>query len=112
MMTVILALVAIISTFVALASGLGFGVIAAEAYLPFALALGVEQQWSERFTRIFAALKGPNNSGWSPVWYNGSWNNFDPGSNGPGLSSSLSSAISSSATLPGSSSGSGGGGGW
>ena len=82
-----------------------------EAYLPFALALGVEQQWSERFTRIFAALKGPNNTDWSPVWYNGSWNNLDLRSNASGLSSGLSSAIGSSVTPPGSSSGSGGGGG-
>ncbi|MGY8796050.1 MAG: DUF2207 domain-containing protein, partial [Woeseiales bacterium] len=81
-----------------------------EAYLPFALALGVEQQWSERFTRIFAALKGPNNTDWSPVWYNGSWNNLDLSSNASGLSSGLSSAIGSSVTPPGSSSGSGGGG--
>ncbi|MGI9262917.1 MAG: DUF2207 domain-containing protein [Woeseiaceae bacterium] len=81
-----------------------------ESYLPFALALGVEQQWAERFARIFAGLKGPNNTEWHPSWYNGSWNNFDLGSNASGLSSGLGSAISSSVTPPGSSSGSGGGG--
>ena len=81
-----------------------------ESYLPFALALGVEQQWSERFARIFAGLKGPNNTEWHPSWYNGSWNNFDLSSNTSSLTSGLGSAISSSATPPGSSSGSGGGG--
>jgi len=81
-----------------------------ERYLPFALALGVEQQWAERFTRIFAGLKGPNNSDWQPSWYNGTWNSFNLGSTTSSLSSGLSSAIRSSATPPGSSSGSGGGG--
>lgn len=81
-----------------------------ERYLPFALALGVEQQWAERFSRIFASLKGPNNSDWHPAWYNGSWNSLDLSSNTSNLSSGLSSAISSSVSPPGSSSGSGGGG--
>ena len=30
-----------------------------ERYLPFALALGVDQRWAERFTRIIANIKGP-----------------------------------------------------
>ncbi len=81
-----------------------------ESYLPFALALGVEQQWAERFARIFAGLKGPNNAQWQPSWYNGSWNNFDLSANASSLSGGLGSAISSSITPPGSSSGSGGGG--
>ena len=81
-----------------------------ESYLPFALALGVEQQWAERFARIFAGLKGPNNTEWHPSWYNGSWNNFDLSSNASSLSSGLGSAIRSSVSPPGSSSGSGGGG--
>ena len=81
-----------------------------EQYLPFALALGVEQQWAERFTRIFANLKGPNDSEWHPAWYTGSWNSLDLSSNTSSLSSGLSSAISSSVSPPGSSSGSGGGG--
>lgn len=81
-----------------------------ERYLPFALALGVEQEWADRFSRIFASLKGPNNSDWHPAWYKGSWNSLDLSSNTSSLSSGLSSAISSSASPPGSSSGSGGGG--
>jgi len=81
-----------------------------ERYLPFALALGVEQQWAERFSRIFASLRGPNNSEWHPAWYNGSWNSLDLSSNTSNLASGLGSAISSSVSPPGSSSGSGGGG--
>ncbi len=81
-----------------------------EKYLPFALALGVEQEWAERFTRIFAGLRGPNNSDWHPAWYNGSWDGLDLSSSTSSLSSGLGSAISSSVSPPGSSSGSGGGG--
>lgn len=81
-----------------------------EQLLPFALALGVEQQWAEKFTRIFADLKGQNGSDWQPAWYNGSWNSMNLGSNTSSLSSGLGSAISSSVSPPGSSSGGGGGG--
>jgi len=44
-----------------------------EKYLPFALALGVEQQWAERFTAVFRGLKGPNGTAYHPAWYNGPW---------------------------------------
>jgi hypothetical protein len=81
-----------------------------ERYLPFALAMGVEQQWAEKFSDIFATLRGPDNSAYQPSWYSGSWNNMKLGSNMSRLSSGLDSAISSSATPPGSSSGGGGGG--
>ena len=81
-----------------------------ERYLPFALAMGVEQQWAERFTAVFASLRGPNHSDYHPAWYNGSWNSFDLRSTTANLSSGLGSAISSSVTPPGSSSGGGGGG--
>jgi len=81
-----------------------------EKYLPFALAMGVEQKWAERFTEIFAGLRGPNDTSYHPSWYNGSWNSLDLSSNTSGLSSGLTTAISSSVTPPGSSSGGGGGG--
>jgi uncharacterized membrane protein YgcG len=81
-----------------------------EQYLPFALALGVEQQWAERFAAIFANLEGPNKTAYQPAWYSGSWNTLDLSTNTSNLSSGLGSAISSSVTAPGSSSGSGGGG--
>ncbi len=81
-----------------------------EKYLPFALAMGVEQQWAERFTKVFATLRGRNDTEYHPVWYNGSWNSLDLSSNTASLSSGLGSAISASVTPPGSSSGGGGGG--
>ncbi|MGI9261045.1 MAG: DUF2207 family protein, partial [Woeseiaceae bacterium] len=81
-----------------------------EQYLPFALALGVELEWAERFSRIFAGLDGPNNAAWHPAWYNGSWNNIDLSMTTNSLSSGLGTAISSSVSPPGSSSSGGGGG--
>lgn len=81
-----------------------------EKYLPFALAMGVEQKWAERFTDIFAGLRGPDDTSYHPSWYNGSWNSRDLSSNTASLSSGLNTAISSSVTPPGSSSGGGGGG--
>jgi hypothetical protein len=80
-----------------------------ERYLPFALAMGVEQQWAERFAEIFAQLQGPDNTSYHPSWYNGSWDNFNFSSTTSSLSAGLDSAISSSVTPPGSSSGGGGG---
>jgi uncharacterized membrane protein len=81
-----------------------------EKFLPFALAMGVEQHWAEQFSSVFARLRGPDNSAYQPGWYNGSWNSFEMGATTSSLSSDLGSAISSSVTPPGSSSGVGGGG--
>ena len=81
-----------------------------ERYLPFALALGVEQAWAERFARIFTGLRGPRDGQWQPAWYHGSWNSANLGETTATLSSNLGTAISSSVNPPGSSSGSGGGG--
>jgi len=84
-----------------------------EAYLPFALALGVDQQWSERFASLLASIRDPNGREYQPSWYNGKWNSSNLRKTTNKLSSSLNSAISSSVSPPGSSSGfsSGGGGG-
>ncbi|MDH3620356.1 MAG: DUF2207 domain-containing protein [Gammaproteobacteria bacterium] len=81
-----------------------------EAMLPFALALGVEQAWSERFADVLAAIRGPNGDGYSPSWYNGNWNTSNLSKATNSLSSGLGSAVSSSVSPPGSSSGGGGGG--
>jgi len=80
-----------------------------EKYLPYALALEVDQEWSEKFADVLqrAAL----NEGYSPHWYHGNhWDGMHTGSFASNLGSSMSSAISSSSTAPGSSSGFGGGG--
>jgi uncharacterized membrane protein YgcG len=79
-----------------------------EMFLPYALALGVEQQWSEQFKDVLAAA-AVDGTNYSPGWYAGA-GALSAGALASSLGSSLSSAISSSSTAPGSSSGGGGGG--
>ena len=81
-----------------------------ERYLPFALALGVEQKWAEKFAGVFARLGGEQGVRYQPTWYHGNFNPRDLGGFTAGVGSSLNSAISSASTAPGSSSGGGGGG--
>lgn len=81
-----------------------------ERYLPYALALGVEQLWAERFAKVFDRLKEQGQP-YIPVWYHGA--DFSSGNIGMfanSLGNSLTSSISSSSVAPGSSSGSSGGG--
>ncbi len=82
-----------------------------EKYLPYALALDVENQWSEQFAETLAAAAGAGEGrGYTPGWYRGgSWSGRGPGGLASQLGGSLSGAISSSSVAPGSSSGSGGG---
>jgi len=78
-----------------------------ESYLPAALALGVEQRWAERFAEVLR-VEAPN---YAPAWYVGpGWNLGNLGNFSNEIGSSLSGAISSAGTAPGSSSGGGGGG--
>ncbi|MGI9331500.1 MAG: DUF2207 domain-containing protein [Gammaproteobacteria bacterium] len=83
-----------------------------ERYLPFAVALDVEQPWADQFESLFTRIAAGQTDNYQPGWYTGS--GLKPGSSfgnfSTALSSSLSSAISSSSTPPGSSSGGGGGG--
>jgi uncharacterized membrane protein len=81
-----------------------------EAYLPYALALGVDQQWAEKFTAVLSSVQDTDGRPYAPVWYNGAWSVADLSVSTAHLSSSLNTAISSAVTPPGSSSGSGGGG--
>ena len=81
-----------------------------EKYLPYALALNVENAWSEQFAEVLAQA-GTETQPYSPVWYSGSsWDSFHTSRFTDSLGSSFAGAISSSSTAPGSSSGSGGGG--
>ncbi|MGA1842248.1 MAG: DUF2207 domain-containing protein [bacterium] len=81
-----------------------------EKYLPYALALDVENQWSEQFSDVLAKA-GEGKDGYSPAWYSGgSWERMGYSGLASNLGSSFSDAVSSSSTAPGSSSGSGGGG--
>jgi len=82
-----------------------------EKYLPFAIALGVENEWGERFENALRrSLKDV--TGYNPSWYAGPAGaaKFSPLGFTSGVGQSFSSAISSASTAPGSSSGSGGGG--
>lgn len=81
-----------------------------EKYLPYALALDVENQWNEQFAGVLVTATAEDGR-YHPVWYQGrhSMSNDITGF-ATTLSSSFTSAISSSSTAPGSSSGSGGGG--
>ncbi|MFL6745974.1 MAG: DUF2207 domain-containing protein [Sphingomicrobium sp.] len=82
-----------------------------EKYLPFAIALGVENRWADRFQGVLAAAAAAPGGQQGFLWYSGSgspWNN--PTSFANSMGSSLASTISSASTAPGSSSGSGGGG--
>lgn len=81
-----------------------------EAYLPYALALGVEQAWSEKFAAVLAAVRDDTGRAYQPAWYHGHFNTSRLAASTSTLSSGLNSAISSSVTAPGSSSGSSGGG--
>jgi len=81
-----------------------------EAFLPYAYALGVENNWCQRFAREMPE-EVRQRSGYHPGWYSGRVHGMNAlGHLGDDFSSSFSSAISSASTPPGSSSGSGGGG--
>lgn len=81
-----------------------------ERYLPYAIALEVENRWAERFEHVLArAVAETGNQG--THWYSGSgdpWQN--PARFASAMGSTLASTIATSSSAPGSSSGSGGGG--
>jgi uncharacterized membrane protein len=79
-----------------------------EKYLPFAIALGVENKWADKFKDILAAAQAAGYQGFG--WYSGSsspWSS--PGSFVSNIGAGLASTLSSASTAPGSSSGIGGG---
>jgi uncharacterized membrane protein YgcG len=82
-----------------------------ERYLPYAIALGVENRWADRYTSLLAAAAAAPGGAQGFAWYSGSHSPWDDtGGFVSDIGSSLSSTISSASTAPGSSSGSGGGG--
>jgi uncharacterized membrane protein YgcG len=81
-----------------------------ERYLPYAIALEVENDWASSFTSVLAAAAASGQAQ-TMGWYSGHsdpWS--DPGGFADNVGSSLASTISSASTAPGSSGGSGGGG--
>jgi uncharacterized membrane protein len=94
-----------------------------EKFLPYAIALDVENEWGKMFESVLEKAKAGGDE-YSPRWYRGlNWNTPGASTFVSNIGSSLTSTISSSSTAPGSSSGSsggssggggggGGGGGW
>jgi uncharacterized membrane protein YgcG len=83
-----------------------------ERYLPYALALDVENEWSEQFAAMLAK-SGQRYEGYQPVWYGGRQWRSERGSMdfGRRIAVALPVAIAAAAMAPGSSSGGSGGGG-
>jgi uncharacterized membrane protein YgcG len=82
-----------------------------EKYLPFALALDVEQRWSEQFASVFARMAAEGRP-YAPIWYYGAyWNPASPAAFASSIGTGFSNAISASAVAPGTKSGFGGRGG-
>ena len=80
-----------------------------EKYLPYALALGVDQRWAEKFADVLKNAQMGDGSPYQPTWYGGSWDRFNVSATTSALSHSLNSAVTHSVSPPGSSSGGGGG---
>jgi uncharacterized membrane protein YgcG len=78
-----------------------------ERFLPYAIALGVENRWADRFQGVLAAAAAQGQQGF--LWYSGSGNPWDnPSGFVDNVGSSLASTINSASTAPGSGSGGGG----
>jgi uncharacterized membrane protein len=83
-----------------------------ERYLPYAMALDVEKEWSEKFADVLSSAGAAGERSFQPVWFVSSSGRFtNLASLGTSLSGSLASAVASSSAAPGHSSGFGGGGG-
>lgn len=79
-----------------------------EKYLPYAIALGVEERWAAQFHDVFAKLDSQGES-YVPSWYFGqSFRGFNPTQFSRGITSSFKTAIISSGSVSGSFSGGGG----
>ena len=79
-----------------------------EKYLPYAMALGIEKQWTAQFSALFKDIEEETGHTYYPLWYHGK--NFRADSFGSNFTGSFTDTIASSSTAPGSSSGSDGGG--
>ncbi len=78
-----------------------------EKYLPYAMALNVEKQWSRQFAPLFEEMRKRGNP-YVFAWYGGDFHAFNSSAFASTISRSISSSISSASHRPGSSSGSGG----
>jgi hypothetical protein len=79
-----------------------------EKYLPYAVALDVENKWAEQFESVLKSAATEDGRGYTPRWYSGS---FRTDTNFAAIGGAIGDAIAASvatAASPGSSSGSGG----
>ena len=82
-----------------------------ERYLPYALALDVEQQWSENFADVLGRTDASGQPTYQPVWFSGETIRSTGFSTlGSSLSGAFASSIAASSVAPGTSSGFSGGG--
>jgi uncharacterized membrane protein YgcG len=83
-----------------------------EKFLPYALALDVEQEWAEKFSGMLAVAgtASSDNAAFAPSFYSSADDAFSGSAFSSSFAESFTSAISSSSSAPGSS-GAGGGGG-
>jgi uncharacterized membrane protein YgcG len=84
-----------------------------ESFLPYAIALDCENQWSKKFEAeaTAAGMGADQNYGYTPLWYSGnSFSNLGMAGFASSIGSAIGGAAASASTAPGSSSGSGGGG--
>jgi len=82
-----------------------------EKYLPYAVALDVENKWADQFSDVFARIQQAENRDYSPSFYRGSYAHFNAASFANDIGNKMASSLSSASTSPSSSSsGSGGGG--
>lgn len=93
-----------------------------EKYLPYAIALGIEKQWTAQFSNLFRKIGKKDGQVYAPAWYRGRM--FKAHHVGSNFTQGFSRAISASSKAPGKASGSngqgrsggggggGGGGGW
>jgi uncharacterized membrane protein len=77
---------------------------------PRAIALGVENQWADKFAAVLSRLGIAERTAYQPAWYQGDFFPHQLGRFVDDVGAGFSSAIASAATPPGSSSGGGGGG--
>jgi uncharacterized membrane protein YgcG len=83
-----------------------------EKFLPYAIALDAENEWSRKFEADAAkAAQGPNDTAYTPNWYSGhAFGRFNTTRFATSIGTAVAAATASAATAPGHSSGSGGGG--
>jgi uncharacterized membrane protein YgcG len=82
-----------------------------ERFLPYALALGCEQKWAEKFDEVLkAASAAPEDRtrGYHPTFFTGSYTGLDRAMGAAALGGALTGALAAASSAPSSSGGSGG----